>query len=146
MKRRLYRSKISPILPVLIALFAPLAYYQLRHAWERGNAIEIAFTTLIALVLGLLLLGSFNTRYWIEASVLHIRSSVFRWRIPIDSIIRITAGGAIGRKAALSLDTIEIWHRQGSIAISPRRRRDFLAELNQARAARGLEPIKGVTA
>jgi len=147
MTRRVYRSKISLFFVALVALLLPVQGAYLRHAWEDGSPPEIAMGTAVAL-LWILVIGTLNTRYWIESSVLHIRCSVLRWRIPIDSIIRITHGSGIGvgMKAALSLDMIEIWHRGGCIAISPKRRADFLSDLTRARAALGLEPVRGVRA
>ena len=147
MKSRVYRSKISPLFLGALVLILPVNYIYLWNAWESGNATEIAVGTTLVTLVSVVVLGSFNTRYWVESSVLHIRSFVFRWRIPVDSIIRITHSDGLGsRKAALSLDMIAIWHRGGSVAISPNRRHDFLAELNRAREARGLEPIRGVRA
>ena len=148
MKRRVYRSKVSPLLPALLILILPASYIYLWKTWESGSAAEIAAATTITVLVSVAGLGSFNTRYWIDSSVLHIRSFVFRWRIPVDSIIRITHADSLGTfwKAGLSTDMIAIWHRRGSVAISPRRRGDFLADLNEAREARGLEPVRGVRA
>ena len=148
MRSRVYRSKVSPLFLVLVALALPAVYAYLWQAWEDGSPGEIAVASTIVGLLSVLVLGPVNTRYWIEGPVLHVRAFVFRWRIPVESIIRITAGAEHGtfRKAALSLDMIEIWHRRGSIAISPRHRRDFLADLNRAREALGLEPARGIRA
>ncbi len=148
MRSRVYRSKVSPLFLVLIALALPGTYAYLWQAWEDGSPGEMAVASTIVGLLSVLVLGPINTRYWIEGAVLHVRAFVFRWRIPVESIIRITAGAehVTFRKAALSLDTIEIWHRRGSIVISPRHRRDFLADLNRAREALGIEPARGIRA
>ncbi|MYE82082.1 MAG: PH domain-containing protein [Gammaproteobacteria bacterium] len=148
MRGRVYRSKVSPVLVGILILILPVNYIFLWEAWESGNATEIAVGTVLVTLLSIVVLGSLNTRYWIDSSVLHIRSFVFRWRIPVDTIIRITHSDSLGAswKAGLSTDMITIWHRRGSVAISPRRRADFLADLGKAREAHGLEPVRGVRA
>lgn len=130
MRRRVYRSNGS-----------------LWQTWDVGGAAANAFGAGMAILVSLVLLGSFNTRYWIEGSALHVRSFVFRWTIPVDSIVRITSGHSFFTKGpALSFNRIEIWYRGGTLLISPRRQRDFFADLARTRASLGPEPIRGVRA
>ncbi len=128
-----YRSKISPALVAFLALLTPALVGPLWDAWEKGRAAEIAFLTPIVGVI-LVALGSLsNTRYWIEGSILHVRCSVFRWRIPVDSIIRITPADGMSKGPKLGFHGIEVWYRRGSLVISPRRESEFLADLERAR-------------
>lgn len=147
MTSRVYRSKIGPGYLALVAMCLTVMYGSLWQTWDVGGAAANAFGAGIAALVSLVLLGSFNTRYWIEGSALHVRSFVFRWTIPVGSIVRITSGHNFFTKGpALSFNRIEIWYRGGTLLISPRRRRDFLTDLARTRASLGLEPIRGIRA
>lgn len=146
MKRRVYRSKISPAYLGIVALCFPGVYATLAYAWQTRDTLDIAVGTVVAALFLLFGPGMLNTRYWIERSTLHIRCSVLRWRIPVESIIRITAADSMGKGPALSFDTVEVWHHRGRVSISPKHRRDFIADLNRTRETLGVDPIRGIRA
>jgi PH (Pleckstrin Homology) domain-containing protein len=69
-----------------------------------------------------------STRYLVGDRELIVRSSLFRWRIPIDSIDSIRPSRSPASSPALSLDRLEITYEGGrKLLISPQDREGFLA-------------------
>lgn len=102
-------------------------------AWREGDAAEFAIAGPLH-VLGLaLVLSGFHVRYWIADSILHVRASFFRWKIPVDTIISVTPSRSWMSAPALSFDRLAILHERGTVMISPRDEAAFLRELEQAR-------------
>ena len=66
MKSRVYRSKVSPGYLALIAACLTVMYGLLWQTWDVGGAAANAFMASTAALVSLVLLGSFNTRYWID--------------------------------------------------------------------------------
>lgn len=115
-------------------------------AWREGDPGEFAIAAPLHVLGIVLVLSGFDVRYWIADSVLHVRASFFRWKIPVDSIISVTPSRSLLSAPALSFDRLAILHERGTVLISPKRRADFLSDLTRARAALGLEPVRGVRA
>lgn len=131
--RRVYRSKTTPWLVGVMVLAMAVLAGSLWTAWRDSGPTELAIAAPLH-ILGLaLVLSGFHVRYWIADSALHVRASLFRWRIPVDSIISVTPSRSFLSAPALSLDRLAILHRKGTVMISPRDEQAFLRELEQAR-------------
>ena len=128
---RVYRSKTTPWLVGIMVLALVVLVDALWRAW-RGTTEFASVAPLIVLGIVLVLSG-FRVRYWIADSVLHVRASLFRWKIPVDSIVGVKPSRSWMSAPALSLDRLEIQHKRGTVLISPRDEEDFLRELEQAR-------------
>ena len=129
---RVYRSKTTPWLIAVMVLALVVLVDALWRLWGDGGTTERAIAGPL-IVLGIVLvLSGFRVRYWIADSVLHIRASLFRWRIPVDSIISVKPSRSWMSAPALSLDRLEILHKRGTVWISPRDEEQFLRELEQA--------------
>lgn len=130
---RVYRSKTTPWLVAIMATAIVVLAGALWTAWREGDPGEFAIAAPLH-VLGLvLILSGFHVRYWIADSVLHIRASFFRWKIPVDTIISVTPSRSWMSAPALSLDRLAILHERGTVMISPRDEQAFLRELERAR-------------
>lgn len=95
--------------------------------------LESTLTAAIALIaIGFMFWILFGTQYRIDERTLLVVSGPFRWRVPIDSIISITATHNPLSAPALSLDRLEICYgRQRSILVSPQDRAGFLQALGR---------------
>ncbi|MDE0348680.1 MAG: PH domain-containing protein [Gammaproteobacteria bacterium] len=131
--RRVYRSKTTPWLVGVMVLAMVVLVGALWTAWRDGSPAEFAIAAPLHLLGLVLVLSGFHVRYWIADSVLHVRASLFRWRIPVDSIISVTPSRSWMSAPALSLDRLAILHKKGTVMISPRDEAAFLRELEQAR-------------
>ena len=132
--RRVYRSKTTPWLVAIMATAVVVLVGSLWTAWREGNPAEFAIAAPLHVLGIVLLLSGFDVRYWIADSVLHVRASFFRWKIPVDSIISVTPSRSFLSAPALSLDRLAILHKKGTVMISPRDERAFLRELERARS------------
>ena len=102
-------------------------------AWRESSATEFAIAAPLHLLGIALVLSGFHVRYWIADSILHVRASFFRWKIPVDSIVSVKPTRSLRSGPALSLDRLEILHKRGVVLISPRERDAFVRELARAR-------------
>ena len=131
--RRVYRSKTTPWLVGVMVLAIVVLVGTLWTAWRESSPTEFAIVAPLHLLGIALVLSGFHVRYWIADSVLHVRASLFRWKIPVDSIISVTPSRSWMNAPALSLDRLAILHKRGTVMISPRDEQAFLRELEQAR-------------
>ena len=131
--RRVYRSKTTPWLVAVMATAVVVLVGSLWTAWRDGNPAEFAIAAPLHVLGIVLVLSGFDVRYWIADSVLHVRASLFRWKIPVDSIISVTPTRSWMSAPALSLDRLAILHHKGTVMISPRDEAAFLRELERAR-------------
>ena len=130
---RVYRSKTTPWLVAIMATAIVVLVGALWTAWREGDPGEFAIAAPLH-VLGLaLILSGFHVRYWIADSVLHVRASFFRWKIPVGTIISVTPSRSWMSAPALSFDRLAILHERGTVLISPVEREAFLRELERAR-------------
>ena len=102
-------------------------------AWRESGDAELAIVAPLHLLGIALVLSGFHVRYWIADSILHVRASFFRWKIPVDSIVSVKPTRSWMSGPALSLDRLEILHERGVVLISPREREAFARELERAR-------------
>ena len=132
---RVYHSKTTPWLVAVMVLALVVLANALWTAWHESSTTEFAITAPL-IVLGMaLVLSGFRVRYWIADSVLYVRASLFRWTIPVDSIISVKPSRSWMSAPALSTDRLEILHKRGTVMISPREREAFLRELERARGS-----------
>ena len=101
-------------------------------AWRESSATEFAIIAPLHLLGAALVLSGFHVCYWIADSILHVRASFFRWKIPVDSIVSVKPTRSWMSGPALSLDRLEILHKRGVVLISPRERDEFVRELARA--------------
>ena len=130
---RVYHSKTTPWLVAVMVLTLVVLANGLWSTWRDGSTTEFAITAPLVVLGMVLVLSGFRVRYWITDSVLHIRASLFRWRIPVDSITSVKPSRSWMSAPALSTDRLEILHKRGTVMISPREREAFLRELERAR-------------
>ena len=102
-------------------------------AWRESGDAELAIVAPLHLLGIARVLSGFHVRYWIADSILHVRASFFRWKIPVDSIVSVKPTRSWMSGPALSLDRLEILHKRGVVLISPRERDAFVRELARAR-------------
>ena len=130
---RVYRSKTTPWLVGIMVLALVVLVDALWRAWRESGTTEFAIVAPLTVFGIALVLSGFRVRYWIADSALHVRASLFRWKIPVDSIVSVKPSRSWMSAPALSLDRLEIQHKRGTVLISPRDAEDFLRELEQAR-------------
>ncbi|MCO6429955.1 MAG: PH domain-containing protein [Deltaproteobacteria bacterium] len=129
---RIFRSKIDRWLVILTVVSAfPGLIAVAGVIWSCGLGLTALFTLTVVLLVYALIYGMFrSTYYFFDGSTLVIRSSFFRWRVPINDIVSITPTNNIASGPALSLDRLNIKRKKGwPIMISPLEREEFLAEL-----------------
>ena len=130
---RVYHSKTTPWLVAVMVLALVVLVHALWTAWRESSTTEFAIVGPLMVGGIALVLSGFRVRYWIADSMLHVRASLFRWRIPVDSIISVKPSRSIWSAPALSIDRLEILHKRGTVLISPRDQEAFLRELERAR-------------
>ena len=93
----------------------------------------------------LMLLFLLPLRYFLTADELAIHSGLLRWRIPVESILRVSRARGLRPGPALSLERLRVDYQKGnrttSAHVSPVDRVGFMAEL--ASADRGLVGVEG---
>jgi len=128
---KVYQSKVDTWLGViLVALPIPMAFiiWKLFHesVHERWFVAVPIFFIGICLPISLLA----YTSYTITEKSLSIRSSLFKWEIPLREISTIQPTNDPLSSPALSLDRLRIEYGQGkSIMISPRNKAEFIRDL-----------------
>ncbi len=105
-----------------------------------GTTILMIWLMIVELNIWMFLIGAvtialflsfwFGTRYKIEAQLLHVQSGPFRSTVRIEDIKRLKATKTLLSGPALSLDRIEILHKQYDIVIvSPKDKTAFVQAL-----------------
>ena len=93
----------------------------------------------------LMLLFLLPVRYFLTTNELAIHSGLLRWRIPVESILRVSRARSLRPAPALSLERLRVDYQKGnrttSAHVSPVDRVGFMAEL--ASADRGLVGVEG---
>lgn len=112
-------------------LFGPVLALQLGLLFDalmRG----VPWPAALALVGSLVVVGSLliTTRYTLTADALLVRSSIFRWRVPLATIERVYPTRNPLSSPALSLNRLAIrYGRFGYLLISPEDRAAFVGAL-----------------
>jgi len=121
-----------------VAVGLAAVVYLARHApW--AAALTMALICVFAAVLPLwVMLG---TVYELTEEALLVRGGPFRWRVPLSQVRRVTISRSVLSAPALSLRRLRIeYGRAGSLLISPRDERGFLAELRRRCPGLQVEP------
>lgn len=134
MSRKRFKSKIDPWLLVLLVVIIvfevvvmSVAAMQAANPWA---ALALVGTALLIVVLiGSLLVA---THYTVDGNTLRVVSGPFRWKVPIDSITKVTASRSPLSSPALSLDRLRIeYGKRRRIMISPADKRGFLKAIGR---------------
>ena len=147
---KLYRSKVdflAALMYLVIVLLVDGAAMgtsmEVLSSVSPHTAIWVFFGALCIPVLMLLFL--LPLRYVLTSDELAIRSGLLRWRIPVDSILRVSHARSILPAPALSRDRLRVDYQRGNrttfVYVSPVDRARFLADL--VAADRGLVPEGG---
>ncbi|GAA0341176.1 hypothetical protein GCM10009092_02130 [Bowmanella denitrificans] len=126
-----YSSKVD-ILFALILIFS--LFISLRGLSSLGLSLQLnqSFIPKIVLLLfGIILPLSilFFTNYKVEGEQLIVRSSIFKWNIPINSIEKIEKEKNLVASPALSIELISIKAKDKHILISPKEEDEFIKNL-----------------
>lgn len=130
-----YQSKIDWLFMVIVVgamLVSAFALYKLIMQGNLTSTNSLIGLTIITLA-GLLLPGSLllATNYSFSDDKLLVRSGFFSWQVRYDEIKSYHENRSILSAPALSIDRLTIVHKRGEITISPRDKKDFIAELQQ---------------
>ena len=127
-----YRSKIDRWLVVLVVTLGAVPTIALMGAAiYEPRLLEARWVFLIlAATVGYVLWTFLSTHYELDDRELVVRSGLFRWRVPLDSIESVRPSRNPLSSPALSLDRLEVRYGAGKwLLISPRERDRFLADL-----------------
>jgi hypothetical protein len=128
---KVYRSKVDAWLGIILCVVPiPLAFiiWKLFHESVHGKWFVVLPIFFIGICLPISLLVS--TIYTISEKSLLIRSSLFKWEIPLKEISAIEPTNDPLSSPALSLDRLRIEYGQGkSIMISPLDKAEFIRDL-----------------
>jgi hypothetical protein len=125
-KRDLWLLVIVRLIPLVLLVVIANVWYQMHHDVRGPIAGAI-----ILIVFELFFFESIlrSTYYLIDGGTLIIRSSAFRWRVPIAEIRSITPTRSALSSPALSLDRLRIEYGGKAIMVSPEDPRRFLDSL-----------------
>ena len=128
--KKMYRSKISPLLTILLiaATISPLIPL-FFEPYDSTTLLVCLLTFLVCLVICIPAL--FMTYYTIEDDSLHIKSGfLYNKKIAIASIRKVEETNNIISSPAPSLDRLEIiFNKFDSVLISPADKEGFLKEM-----------------
>ena len=125
--KKIYKSKISGLLLVLLILPISITSYQAIVDKNWWAFLFLLITSLFILHLFL------TTDYTLDQNELYIRSGfIIHKRIAIKNISKIKKTNSWLSSPALSLDRIEVFYNQyDSTIISPKNKEDFALEIKK---------------
>ena len=133
---RIFPSRVDPLIAAIVIIPTVVAFGDvLRRSLSAGDLINIQLgVASAALVLvAWIFLG---TRYVVTATELRILSGPARWRVRLDSIVRVRPTDSILAAPALSMRRYVIEQANGArLIISPRDLESFLLALQCGPAA-----------
>jgi hypothetical protein len=127
---------VSALVPISIAVFG---FFSEGTSSEAGWVAALIF----ALTTGVVAAVSVPTYYELRSDSLVVRCGLLRWTIQLDEIISVTPTSSPLSSPAWSLDRLEVRSRREGqdrvLLISPKRRDEFLRELQAKSSALVLE-------
>ena len=134
-----FRSKVDAfyvnIILIVVFIIGLVSFFPLFV--ESVTFIEVIILTSIFLIaISFILWTNFSVKYVFYEDYLFIKGGPFRSRIPYESITKVSPTNAVlyGHRILSSRDAIEIFNKttfSGSIKISPRFKKDFIAEIKK---------------
>ena len=115
------------VVVVALAICADAAF-RLATSGSTGDLLILGVLIAVLGIIGMLLIP---TRYLIGDGLLVVQSGVWKVRIPLASIRRVSPTRSLLASPALSLDRLAVLYRTGTIYISPARQDAFLRELGE---------------
>ncbi|MGD6842556.1 PH domain-containing protein [Bacillus infantis] len=122
---------LAAVLVIAFGLFFPLFI-------EGGTQLPavLILTSTFLIVTGFILWTAFSVKYIFYKDYLFIKGGPFRSRISYENIIKVSPANDIftGYRILSSRDALEIFNKTtafGSIKISPKEKREFIAELKK---------------
>lgn len=127
-----FYSKIDTWFLIVMIGVVLVSCYGFFSLISKGNIQQnwIPLSIFIVLGIGLPVSITFGTYYKIEENNLFVRTSIFTWNIPIDSIRSIKETKFMGSSPALSIDRLSIDYEGGSLIVSPKEKAQFIEALN----------------
>jgi hypothetical protein len=129
MKRFYSKIGLEVVIPIGLIFGITITVMIVYKTWSGIGVQAFALLFIIHLIS--------TTYYQIEGNGLRIKSGfVINKLIPIDSIRKIQKSNSIFSSPAVSLDRIELmYNKYDSVLISPKRKQEFLAELQKINPA-----------
>ncbi|MFC3418025.1 PH domain-containing protein [Salinicoccus hispanicus] len=133
----IFRSKIDTFYTVfmsMLVIIIGLVSFLPLFLDDAPILAIILLTSMFFITLSFLLWMSFSIKYIFNEDHLFVESGPFKIRIPYENITKVTPTTAVlsGHRILSSRDAIEIYNRTtfwGSIKISPKDKKSFIAEL-----------------
>ena len=131
-----FPSKVDSWLVVVFGmgvLFIAICTYSIWSSSSSSASLlfKIVISAILVGAAALIISILYGTSYTFDDYQLVIRSSVFRWRIPLRTVKSIQPSTSLLSSPACSLDRLEIEHDEGSILISPRDKAQFVEVLKK---------------
>ena len=138
-----YPSKRDTWAVALLAASAVLCLGAAGLVWINPLplALKVGFLVVCLAGAGVSLSFLVRTYYDLRSDVLFVRHGLLSWRIPLDTIKKVSPARNYFSSAALSRDKLRIQYGKGyhEIYISPRDRAGFLQQLNTLNPAIEIE-------
>lgn len=128
-----YRSKIDWFLALPFAVLFGTGTYILWSAWRGGEQSFGRILVAIAFVV-FPMWSILGTWYRIKGDTLFIRCLWVHRRVPIPTISSIEETDNPWANPALSLDRLLITYGKNAVLISPKRKREFLSEIERIKS------------
>ena len=125
-KRDMWMVVLLRVMPLVVLAVVATAWYD-NHRDMRGPIAGLIVLLVIEVFFFEAIMRS--TYYEIDQTTLVIHSSIFKWRVPIASIRRITPTRSALSSPALSLDRLRIDYGKRFILVSPENRARFIEAL-----------------
>ena len=134
-----FRSKVDAfyvnIILIVVLVIGLVSFFPLFVESVTFIAV-IILTSIFLISISFILWTNFSVKYVFYEDYLFIKGGPFRSRIPYESITKVSPTNAVlyGHRILSSRDAIEIFNKttfSGSIKISPRFKKDFIAEIKK---------------
>ena len=134
MKTISYSSKIDLWILILFCIASVFLLFAIRQCYLQKNLFSSFMMVYLLMVLAVIWLPVFNTKYALNDTHLIVRCLFFKWKIKFEDIKSVETIRDFSAAPALSVDRVQIQYTENgvskSLSISPVKLTDFVNRLS----------------
>lgn len=134
MKTISYSSKVDLWILTLFCMASVVLLFAIRQCYFQKNLFSSFMMVYLLMVLAVIWLPVFNTKYTFNDTHLIVKCLFFRWKIKLENIKSVETIRDFGAAPALSVDRVQIQYTENgvkkSLSISPVNLTDFISRLS----------------